>query len=274
MSLVIKIKNADFSGSGLPLLEQTVQGFPADGLKGLYFFEEGENNTLHTGLFVDSSGNSNHGNLYLDFAPPINKNYGLEITDTNGLVIDTGIKLTPELTVIGCFENTMTKGVEPVYETHISDTLNIGIDHASGNPINTPRIAVNTRVNTNDFGDVGIYANNSSILDRTRSAEAGNSRMPSIYAVGVSGISGDLKARSLDGVNYNRSNADIVQAYKTDLPESNIAVGMWGQGSRKELSGKLYAFAIYDKLLTDEQFTKAITAMNQKMIERGITVYS
>lgn len=78
MGIVIRIKGADFSGSGLPKLKTLRAGFPTEGLQGLYLFEEGEAGAAHAGQFIDSSGKGNHAAIRANWLQPTKRSYGME----------------------------------------------------------------------------------------------------------------------------------------------------------------------------------------------------
>lgn len=56
MALILKVKNADFSDTGLNPIIPTINGFPKVGLLGLYMMDDDESSQV----LADSSGNGNH----------------------------------------------------------------------------------------------------------------------------------------------------------------------------------------------------------------------
>ncbi len=275
MSFIIKIKGADFSASGLPVLKQTVLGFPGEGLAGLYLFEDGTVDAAHVGPFVDSSGRENDAVVYSDFAAPVNRSYGLEVTDGSGLIIDTGIPQGGEFTVVACLNNTMDSAVLDGYPTIFGDTGNNIPANKSASGSNNPRLSINMGLSGSSTNDIALFNNAGNLLNgatrvKVSESQYGSGNQPSILALTISADT--VGFRTFSGFDHSITDADISAAY-TGVA-GTMAVGIWAHGSPDGISGRLYGYAIYDRALSDTEIAEAMAAMNTRVAARGVVVVS
>jgi hypothetical protein len=274
MSLILKVAGANFSQSGLPKLKQTILGFPAEGLAGLYLFEDGSVDTAHTGEFLDSSGRANNASLFSDFSAPVNRSYGLEVTDGAGLILNSGIKQPSQFTILVCANLSMPTDSHNGYPTYTGDTGN-GIPSSkasSGN--NSPRLAINTALQGADDSN-GLYSANSEMLRgkaRIRVPEGtyGSANQPALMALSV-GLD-SLMFRTLSGFKAPVSDPDIQTGYAA--VNEDVLLGLWAHGSPGGISGRLYGFAVYERALNDDEMSEAMAAMNTRVSARGVVVVS
>lgn len=273
MSLIMKIAGADFSASGLPTLKQTVFGFPADGLAGLYLFEDGDVDTAHVGSYLDSSGRQNNAELFSDFAAPVNRSYGLEVTDGSGLIMNTGIQQTGDFTILVCANLTMDPDLLDGYPTYTGDTGNAipATRGATGN--NTPRLVINTALQGSEIDTNGLYSHNSTYTAGASRIAVGKSayggaNQPAILALSVQ--SDVVNFRTLSGYGTTYTDSDITPGYSS--LDENILLGLWAHGAPGDLSGRLYGFAVYERGLSDSELSEAMSAMNARVASRGVTV--
>jgi hypothetical protein len=275
MSLIIKIAGADFSASGLPKLKASVFGFDAEGLLGLYLFEDGVIDTSHPGPFLDSSGRNNDAVVFSDFASPIQRGYGLEVADTAGLIIDTGIIQSAEFTVVACLRNTIDSSVVSGYPTWFGDTGNNIPSKKSAQGTNQPRLTANMQITTS-VNRNGIFSLNGLMMNgRTRydvsEANYGSASAPAVMSMRVGGDSVSFK--TVSGYSVSETDVDISQGY-LNLSDT-MTVGLWGHaGLNSGISAELYGFAIYDRALSDAEMAEAMAAMNARVSARGVVVVS
>lgn len=85
MPLKIVIPGADFSGLGLPRFTPRALGFPAEGLAGLYLFEDGEVGDA-VSVAVDSSAAGANATLLSGSASPTRSAEGIAFTTGNGIM--------------------------------------------------------------------------------------------------------------------------------------------------------------------------------------------
>tara|TARA_B110000196_G_scaffold317906_1_gene332068 strand:- start:3734 stop:4555 length:822 start_codon:yes stop_codon:yes gene_type:complete len=273
MSLIMKIAGADFSAFGLPTLKQTVFGFPADGLVGLYLFEDGDVDTAHAGVFLDSSGHKNNASLFSDFAAPVNRSYGLEVTDAAGLIINTGLPQTSEFTIVGCYNLTMDTATEEGYPTLTGDTGNKIPASKAATGSNNPRLALNVDLTGSKLSN-GVYSSAGVMINGSARASVpagyGQSDQPAILALTVA--SDTVGIQTLSGYKFSAQDADILSGYAA--LDEEILIGLWKHGATSALSGRLYGFAIYERGLDDVEISEAMAAMNARVAARGVVVVS
>lgn len=268
----MKIAGADFSASGLPTLKQTVFGFPADGLAGLYLFEDGDVDTAHVGSYLDSSGRQNNAELFSDFAAPVNRSYGLEVTDEAGLILNTGIPQTGEFTILACVNLTMDTVDNDGYPTYTGDTGNRIPATRESYGDNSLRLALNVSLQNSTysngvFSDGGVMLNGSgrNVIDPEL---YGGSDEPAVLALTVSADT--VRIQTLSGYSFSAQDSDIAAGY-ADLDEE-IVIGLWKHNITSAISGRLYGFAIYDRGLSESEVSEAMSAMNARVASRGVAV--
>lgn len=275
MSLIMKIAGADFSESGLPKLKQTVLGFPGEGLAGLYLFEDGAVDAVHTSSFLDSSGRKNNAVLFSDFAAPVNRSYGLEVTDVAGLILDTGIPQGADFTVVACLKNTIDTAPQDGFPTWFGDIENGIPVNKAGTGSNSPRFAPNMSLSSDSnnnglYGLLGMFPNGASRVSVNEVAY-GRADEPAIISFKVSADSVDFS--TLSGFSYSAVDPDIATAYAGSA--GNMTIGLWTHGTYStSITGQLYAFAIYERALSDVEISEAMAAMNSRVAARGITVFA
>lgn len=275
MSLIMKIAGADFSDSGLPKLKRAVFGFPAEGLAGLYLFEDGTVDTAHIGAFTDSSGRKNDAALFSDFSPPVNRSYGVEVTDGAGLIMNTGIKQPSNFTILVCANLTMDPDLLGGYPTYTGDTGNSIPATKASNGGNTPRLVINASLTGSESDTNGLYSNASLYTAgvsrvAVNKAAYGGANQPAILALSV--VGDVVNFRSLSGFKSEYTDSDITPAYAS--VDRDMVLGLWSHGAPGNLSGRLYGFAVYERGLDDVEMTEAMEAMNTRVSARGVTVVS
>lgn len=273
MSVVIRIKGADFSGKGLPKLTRTINGIPSDGLAALYLMEDGNIGDSMTQL-LDSSGNNNHATIYSDWPAAIRQSFGLESANDDGAAFDTGIPASGEFTVIAALRRTMPIGTSASYPTWFSDTSNGSLTSVSAGSYHSERVVPNINVNGSEDTH-GIYDHGSETLGSVRSsfsaAELPASE-PAVLGYSSSAQLGELAFYNHVGgkKRFTGKSAELAAAY--DGVIANQLVGMWHHGSADNaVTCELYAFAIYDRALTSEELSTAIAAVKTRVEARGVT---
>ncbi len=268
MSVIIRIPGADFSNSNLPKLQRQIHGIIADNLVGLYLMEDGTNGQAVTTL-TDSSGNANHAELYDGLTAATKQSYGLETAGVIGAAYDTGITQTAEFTVIACLKHKVAEVDYSGYPTFFTDTAG---GFSSGH---AQRLALNIDMNTEPtYNTVGVYNFGSEIIGSVRklipsSAQLGSE--PFVVALGVSKQSGVATFQSVTGYNFTATGKSAEIAAKYDNLTSKMLIGIWPHSTDAPIDGEVYAYAIYDKLLTDEEISQAMTAIKARVELRGVT---
>lgn len=276
MSLIIKVAGADFSATELPKLKQSVLGFPGFGLAGLYLFEDGVVGSPHSGQFLDDSGKGNTASIYSNFSSPVVRDYGVEITDTDGLIIDTGIPQGADFTVIGCLSNTIDTSLVDGFPAWFTDTGN-NIPVAKGSEgSHDLRIVMNALL-SDAANSNGAYDVSNTLLGKVRpgidETLYGSANQPGILSLRVSSADGAVDIKTLSGYSLSTTSVPAAAMY-SNLTAESMVVGLWPHTGAKGISGRLYGFAIYDRALNDEEVVEAMAAMNTRVSARGVVVVS
>lgn len=269
MGLAIVIKGADFSASKLPKLRPTIKGFPAVGLAGLYLLQDGDEGS-HTGTFVDSSGNGNHGEIVGDYVTPAQRSYGVEVLDGAGLVINTGIQQPSDFTVIGCLKSSMDNATASGWPAWFGDTENqIPLTKAAPGD-NGPRLAPNQDFSGTQIASNGVYAQDGIMLPFSRHSYGASEHANERVVMGMR-VAGDVVSlRSLGGKNFTHTDPDIKSGYENQT--GKMCVGYWKHGGFTGLAAELYGFAIWDRALSDEEYIAALDAMGKHAEAQGVSV--
>lgn len=267
MSVVIRIPGADFSESGLPKLQREIHGIFADNLVGLYLIEDGINGEGVTTL-TDSSGNGNHAELYDGLTVATKQSYGLETAGIIGSAYDTGITQTAEFTVIACLKHKVPEVDYQGYPTFFTDTAGGFSSHHAQRPSLNIDFDNETAYNT-----VGVYDFGSEIMGTTRRLIPSSQLIgsePFVVALGVSKQSGVATFQSVTGYNFTATGKSAEIAAEYDNLTSKMLVGIWPHAADAAIDGEVYAYAIYDKLLSDSEMSRAMTAIKARVELRGV----
>ncbi|QBY56163.1 hypothetical protein [Cupriavidus oxalaticus] len=87
MSLIIRVKGANFANTDRPKLAPYRYGFPRTNMVALHLMEEGANDVQHAGSFLDSSGNNNHATLKSGWTQPTKRSQGMELAAGGAAVL-------------------------------------------------------------------------------------------------------------------------------------------------------------------------------------------
>lgn len=267
MSVIIRIPGADFSESGLPKLQREIHGILADNLVGLYLMEDGTNGQAVTTL-TDSSGNGNHAELYAGTTAATKQSYGLETAGIIGSAYNTGITQTAEFTVIACLKHKVAEVDYAGYPTFFTDTAG-GFSSGHGQ-----RLALNIALSGGGINTVGTYDASDVILGTGRRLIPSSKQIssePFVVALGVSKQEGVAKLQSVTGYNFTATGKSAEIATKYDNLTSKMLIGIWPHGADAPIAGEVYAYAIYDKLLSDVEIAQAMTAIKARVQLRGVT---
>jgi hypothetical protein len=265
MSVIIRIPGADFSSSGLPKLQRQIYGIPADSLTALYLFEDGADGAT-VSTVTDSSGNGNHAELYAVSDPATKRSYGIEVAGNIGSTFDTGIVQTPEFTVIACAKHKVLELDYAGYPTFFTDTEG-GYSNGHGN-----RLSLNIDLNTPN-NTVGVYDYGAEIIGSARKLVPASEQLasdPFIVGLAVSGSAGEYKFKSITGYKNSATSKAVEIANEYNGLSSTMLVGCWPHGADAAVDSEIYAYAIYDKLLTDEEMSQAMTAIKSRVQLRGV----
>ena len=282
MSFIIRIAGADFSGSGLPALKRTVRGFDADGLVGLYLPNE---TTIGAGVssITDLSEQGNAATLMSDFPAPLQTASGLQSQAgrTNSFIFDTGIPMTPDMTVFYCGRSLTPAASTEAWEIFLSDTAaDIPTDRAdSANNATRPNIAGRLDRDGEVLGESvafmdrsGLYA--PSYLFANPSDTYGKCTAPCAAGLRI-GENGEFTAKKSGGWTGNAeattpSASAVSTLYST---AGNVCFGHWTTGStaNTQHQAAFYGAVVYDRLLTPAEMDTVIANLLTQVSARGVT---
>lgn len=274
MSLLIKVRGANFSALNLPKLEQTVLGFPADNLKGLYLLEDGTKDTVYDGAFVDSSGNGNHAFVRNTWTPPLKRASGIETNSENGMIIETPIPGNTSFSWVMVGKHNME--INPVetptwrFPTFAgqTDDLSYNMESDSKNEkglfINTDlqHTTVSSRSNWGTYS--GISTMSRVLIPETEAEHL------SVFGVTFNVTTGTVTLFDSSGRETSRTDALVGATMKTLT--GNVAFGCWKHKSGVPVAGEMHLFAHYDRPLSRESMMKAMQAAKERVESRGVLV--
>lgn len=251
MSLILKVKGADFSNSGLNPIIPTANGFPSVGLKNLYLF----NDSAASQVIVDSSGNNNH--LAKSIITKTVAGYSFEGEDSIMLIPSDGA-LNGTL-LIAWYTN-----------TNSNETLDP----------NTSHNVFSTRTENNDLRNTLYYPGSSlSFL------AGGGNASSSLAGINVDDwllSTAQWDSTTLGGLTtLIANNKDLINASPvTVLGEiDNLPTihGLGGQISEtgsgtNPIHGEIGIVAIYDRVLSSFEIAIAQEKINTLMLSRGVTL--
>lgn len=265
MSVIIRVPGADFSDSGLPKLQRQIYGIPADGIVGLYLFEDGTEGDAVSQI-TDLSGNGNNAELYATSDTATKRSYGIEISGVLGSAFNTGIQQTPEFTVIACAKHKVQEVDYSGYPTFFTDT---GGGYSNGH---ANRLSLNIDLNT-PADTVGVYDYGSEITGTTRDTIPSSKQLasnPFIVSLAISGSSGEYKFKSISGYSNSATGKSAEIANEYNGLSSTMLIGFWPHGNDAAVDSEVYAYAIYDRLLSDAEIATAMSAIKARVESRGV----
>jgi hypothetical protein len=299
MSLIIRVKGADFSAAGLPQLKRRIDGMPADGLQGLYWFEaDGTDESPTAGPFTDSSGNGNHAVMYGNYSSPIKKSFGLQDSgDGLGFAIDTGLTYTRSWTAIICGRHRGDPSVAlPAnsYPALLGHSLGVSSEK-TGSSSNALFLTLNGSLLTTTVGAAqdswGLFDSTGDFTGETRRPvdpkTYGGSSERVVIASRINGDTGQTSLRTHSGYSDDNVNPEVIGAYQNGwdtnqdnggVPDSGLPgrliIGSWRQGTDPNYpGGELYAAAFYDRALSETEMATAMSAMKSRLASRGLAMF-
>lgn len=270
MSLLIQVRGADFSALGLPKLQQTLFGFPAAGLKGLYLLEDGVENTVFSGPFTDSSGNGNHAKVRNTWTAPLKRASGITTNSEHGMIIETPIPANTSFSWVIVARHTLpVESKTGLYPTFAGSTDGLSADMTSGMPnLKGAVINVDLAGGSNFFNTWGVFSNEGAL---SRKGVVGtDASVVSVFGVTFDSISGDLIMMDISGARTD-FNDEVVAAAIRGLA-GNIVFGCWKHGNVYPISGENHLFAHYDRVLPETDLVKAMHAAKSRVESRGVAV--
>ncbi len=283
MSLQLIIKGASFSGSGLPQVVQTVQGFPLAGLAGLYLLQEGTAGSAYVGTFADASGNGKTATLRGDWSAPTRRTLGFEsAAGGRGLCIQTPVLMTPSLTWIFVGRHRETTLTGNGYPTYIGAASGISATQAGSNP-DANDFVLNTDLTGAAANSWGIFNGNHSV--NPWGAESA-SRYPIPATDGkaddmsVIGITFDNTAGTLIAKTHHTGARLAMTGLAGERNEwignttDQICFGAWSRLLSGTASCDVSLCALYTQALTELQLDMAMAAAKTIAQARGVTFAS
>jgi hypothetical protein len=272
VSVIIRLKNTTFANTGLPRLIQTVYGFPADGLEGLYLMEDGEVGVAHAGMFADASGKGNHAARRGDWPAPLRRDYGFEAASPNGLAIETPVPMTPSMTWI--FAGRRAAGLVDGYPLFFAPSTCVGATAAGANTIPVDREPIlNAMIVAPNNNNWGIFTN-------TFWFGAGNNRVhlpnasdpadvPSVIGMSFDNDSGVLVFKSLHSRLSYAGLAGKTDEWKTN--QAKVVFGWCRYGSTSnQAGGEVMLAACYSRGLSEAELDAAMEAARARVAARGV----
>ncbi|EHH2499165.1 MULTISPECIES: hypothetical protein [Vibrio harveyi group] len=272
MSLLIKVRGADFSKLGLPVLEQTIFGFPAENLKGLYLLEDGTQDTVFNGPFIDSSGNGNHAKVRDTWTAPLKRKSGIATNSEHGMVIETPIPSNTSFTWIFVGRHTLPIEQQPgKYPSFVGQTDALASDMTGSSP-NTNGLLINSDLDktpsNTSFDAFGAYSGKGTMS--RRHIVGSKSSIVTVIGMTFNVETGEMHIRDLNGRSASATDSVVAAAIRAFI--GNVTFGCWKHGAFTPMSGEAHLFAHYDQVLGDAGLLKAMQAAKSRVESRGISV--
>lgn len=280
MSLIIKLKNTNFGATGLPVLERSVYGFPADGLSGLYLMEDGAVDAVYNGTFADSSGLDNHASRRGDWSAPTRKSYGMQTAAGNyGLCIETPIPMGPNVTAIFVGRHTQVTTTGNGYPAVFGPASGILTTQAGNHPDNKD-FCINIDLATGSGNDWAAYNGNfgtdpwGALGTRLRPTQTvGKAGTPSVVATTFDNDAGKFLIKTLDAnARYEATGLIGERSEWVGNTADKICFGIWRHANQGAISGEIMLAAFYSKALTEAQLDRAMEAARARVAARGVTI--
>ena len=256
MSLIIKIKGADYSGKGLPKLSRTIQGFPVDNLHALYLFNDGQVGESFAGPFLDSSGNANHATIAPRFPLPLKQESGLVSAGNNGFFLDTKYSGNKSFTAILVIKSNP--------DTSNSFLASLDAVTSNGN-VNAESGYLSLTYQT--VNRWRIFSNAGGIVNYDLANPPANT--VSAIAITVNVTTSDIQIFSLSDNGVLKGTDERIS--KIASLKQNLGIGIAGY-SEGEIFGELHLSAIYSGVQSDTLIHKLLTTAKSAVEERGVEV--
>jgi hypothetical protein len=249
-------------------------GFPVSGLIGLYFFMEAAIGQANAGPYQDWSGNGNHATKASNRATPVQRAYGLEITDQYGWYLQTPFAQPDSFSVIaGVYADAQAGGTT---EVHFSSCSANGqptdpTQYWTQTPYPTLSMVVGADAPIRAYSGQGEFSDSAMQSVIQLSTSSGKRGQWIVPAMSVKGDTGNIKVTAKSGELVQATTTKLVTRYAASDP-ANMFLGIMPIVQRFPVTGKVGAFAVYNRQLPDDEMTIATAVMAKIMTDRGQTV--
>lgn len=287
MGLIIRVKDADFSKSGLPKLRSTRFGFLTDGLIGLYLFDDGAVDSVYS-MAIDNSGEGNHAPLRGTWTGAIRKSFGVQCGD-NGVVYECPTKALRNFTWIVAAKtlipNVLAGGKG--FPRYMGTTGCVGTDPAAVNSGNS-HIYINTDCQTASNASWGVQYNGGTPAGWPVATGTPTARMPFSGAAttansSIAGISLNTADDVLLLMTSSNSSAVVTQdqgyeamltAYTDPLLVTHKhTIGAWRSTTLATIvPAELYLAVIYNRALSPIELANVMGNARSICTNRGIVI--
>lgn len=281
MSLRITLPGTDFSGLGLPTLETFIEGFPGGSdLRVLALFADGAVGSPHPGPYLNSARPTEPLTLMTGRVAPLRQSFGLEVTDPNGLILQSSQIAAGSFTLVYAVR-VDASGVAGHFPTFFASSEDAYPVSPTESHTNAPFPCVN--FDARQVADAGTYG----IYDRDRILVSGSSRPLVLSAATAStgdwaihGLQIDTDnaiARhcSVSGGEVSVANPAIPAFFDAAARTGTFLFGAWPHSTVRPSTAPFAlvgGFALYAGAISSPRFTVAIQAMARFMAARGASI--
>ncbi|QEW21237.1 hypothetical protein LA6_003445 [Marinibacterium anthonyi] len=278
--MLIKLTNADFSAAGLGKVTRYIGGVPSTNLRALYLMNDGVDGDDVTTL-TDFSGNGNHATLLDGWDPAVQRSYGIEVDQENGVAYEVPLPCNlpgQEMTVFVSARNKLPSAESNVFNTFFGSKDNGNMLDPSLAHTNAPSLCLNFS-GQSAAGNFQIFDSGSDLLGAGTVGFTGEG--PGYGEAGAVGFG--LSAVSDEVILHVEGATDRVQAgaataltdfYDGVTDRGNMLIGCWPQNIRSTLVtsiADIYAIAIYDRVFTEAAAASYLSDMKTIAQVRGVT---
>lgn len=282
MSMQIKIKNADFSGLGLPKFKRLKAGFQSDNLAALYLFEDGANGDILT-IATDSSGNGRHASLVTGSVAPVKAVAGAHKAGSDGSFLYSipGVAFGAQFSGVVVAKTNLTPGTANQYPglwKPSSDVTGGSLANTqnTGEAVNIGAIGSDNSPGT---GNVAWY--HPSGYMKPSGALVGNARYPLNYAGATQddwmAFAFSYSPTTDTYVLANSSTfAVIVNAVASEVTKAKSGTHTFGMGRWSgvtNMPGEFGLFGLWSAAFEGAVLQELVAQAKQRMLLRGISAY-
>lgn len=276
---------ADYTKSGLGFVTLSDEhGFPTGSFAGLWYLTKDSSGTHYAngasvdGPFYDESGNGNHASI-VSSSTPEKQTWGLDVTDADGLVLDTGINFPASGTAIVGIQSTVSSAVAH-HQFWLRPNLFLPATK-SGDYGSWEAPSPSMTTTANATADGKVYENSHGILD-TDEAQLGETRLSipkwRVQADGFgvlcfrwNNVTGRIELFSLNGGFVTYQNAGLI-GYFSAFTAFTTCMGIIPFSTIRPCTGRLFACALATSALDNVVAFQAMNAVARMKYFTGGTL--
>lgn len=277
--MLITVKNANFSGSGLGKVRRLLHGVPQDALAGLWLCADSALGDPIAAV-PDRSGGAYDAVVRAGWPSGIQRSYGLEVTTPAGTALRTTLPVNPpgrRVTVFVCGSNTIPGSEAGLYNSWAGSTSNTGMSTPAGSHGNAPALTL-VYAGVDASPRWGVFDSSSDMIGMPTLSDPliglPAFGQPSVAAMDIDGVTGTVKLHVLGQPTRSVTDPRVSAFYDGVTNRGSVEIGIWPYAAVRSAApsiGQLYMASAYYKTFGEAEAQSCMGFMRGVAETRGVT---